>query len=45
MPEVIEDVRAMSDDEFMERYEKLVYHFVWKKLYGISQGAYTKACS
>lgn len=27
----IEDVKAMSDDEFMEKYEKLVHHFVWKK--------------
>lgn len=31
MPEVVEDVRAMSDEEFMEKYKKLVYKFVWKK--------------
>lgn len=26
----IVDVRGMSDDEFMEKYERLVHHCVWK---------------
>ncbi|MBJ8105979.1 MULTISPECIES: sigma-70 family RNA polymerase sigma factor [Bacillus cereus group] len=30
MAEVV-DVKAMSDDEFMKKYKKLVYNFVWKK--------------
>ncbi|MCM3736430.1 sigma-70 family RNA polymerase sigma factor [Bacillus cytotoxicus] len=29
--DVIEDVQAMSDEEFLEKYEKLVHHFIWKK--------------
>ncbi|AJG59602.1 TPA: sigma-70 family RNA polymerase sigma factor [Bacillus cereus] len=27
----IVDVRGMSDDEFMEKYERLVHHCVWKR--------------
>ncbi|MFV8517091.1 sigma-70 family RNA polymerase sigma factor [Bacillus sp. SBS7] len=30
MPEVV-DVKAMSDDEFVKKYKKLVYKFVWGK--------------
>lgn len=30
MPEVV-DVRAMSDDEFVKKYKKLAYNFVWRK--------------
>ncbi len=29
MPEVV-DVKGLSDDEFVKKYEKLVHHFVWK---------------
>ncbi|MCU5610686.1 hypothetical protein OCF60_19710 [Bacillus paranthracis] len=25
------NVRGMSDDEFMEKYERLVHHCVWKR--------------
>ncbi|MBW3492278.1 sigma-70 family RNA polymerase sigma factor [Bacillus sp. FDAARGOS_1420] len=31
MMKVIEDVRAMSDEEFMSKYEDLVHHFIWKR--------------
>ena len=30
MPEVV-DVKGMSDDEFVKKYKKLVYKFVWGK--------------
>ncbi|MFJ8216447.1 sigma factor [Bacillus cereus] len=30
MPEVV-DIKAMSDDEFVKQYKKLVYKFVWRK--------------
>ncbi|MHC2834761.1 sigma-70 family RNA polymerase sigma factor [Bacillus sp. F9_6S_D1_P_5] len=30
MPEIV-DVKAMSDDEFVKKYKKLVYNFVWRK--------------
>ncbi len=31
----IEDVRAMSDEEFMNKYEDLVHHFIWKRYKGM----------
>ena len=34
MAKVIEDVRAMSDEEFMSKYENLVHHFIWKRYKG-----------
>ncbi|HDT6577475.1 TPA: sigma-70 family RNA polymerase sigma factor [Bacillus cereus] len=34
MAKVIEDVRAMSDEEFMRKYENLVHHFIWKRYKG-----------
>ncbi|MCU4989964.1 hypothetical protein OCF10_13625 [Bacillus cereus] len=36
MPEIV-DVKAMSDDEFVKKYKKLVYKFVWRK-YGAVLG-------
>ncbi|MFB8328104.1 sigma-70 family RNA polymerase sigma factor [Bacillus wiedmannii] len=30
MPEIV-DVKAMSDDEFVKKYKKLAYNFVWRK--------------
>ncbi|MCW1239247.1 sigma-70 family RNA polymerase sigma factor [Bacillus pretiosus] len=30
MPEVV-DVKAMTDDEFVKKYKKLAYNFVWRK--------------
>ncbi|PIE92198.1 RNA polymerase subunit sigma-28, partial [Bacillus fungorum] len=30
MAEVV-DGKGMSDDEFVKKYKKLVYNFVWKK--------------
>ncbi|PEN94029.1 RNA polymerase subunit sigma-28 [Bacillus cereus] len=34
MAKAIEDVRAMSDEEFMSKYENLVHHFIWKRYKG-----------
>lgn len=34
MAKVIENVRAMSDEEFMRKYENLVHHFIWKRYKG-----------
>ncbi|PGC80079.1 sigma-70 family RNA polymerase sigma factor [Bacillus toyonensis] len=34
MTKAIEDVRAMSDEEFMRKYENLVHHFIWKRYKG-----------
>ncbi|MHB0799917.1 hypothetical protein PVK73_09405 [Bacillus thuringiensis] len=34
MAKEIEDVRVMSDEEFMSKYENLVHHFIWKRYKG-----------
>ncbi|HEQ3527369.1 TPA: sigma-70 family RNA polymerase sigma factor [Bacillus cereus] len=34
MAKAIEDVRVMSDEEFMSKYENLVHHFIWKRYKG-----------
>lgn len=37
MPEIV-DVKGMSDDEFVKKYKKLAYKFVWEK-YGSNMGS------
>ncbi|MED2764836.1 sigma factor [Bacillus thuringiensis] len=35
MMKAIEDVRAMPDEEFMNKYEDLVHHFIWERYKGM----------